>query len=82
MSATQRCRAYGHDRFRGVIATLRADTARYLHRSPEASSGGDDFKHRLSAFASQRLQRAGRCCRTGSPARTRPMSAASNTASR
>ena len=34
---------------------IASDTRRYLNRSPEARSGGEDLKHLLSAFATPQL---------------------------
>jgi serine O-acetyltransferase len=55
MKPATECIDYRHHTWRGCRESLRADVVRYLHRSPESASGGDDFKHRLSAFCTPQL---------------------------
>lgn len=50
-----RCEEWEHGRFRGAVAMIAADTRRYLNRSPESRSGGEDFKHLASAFANPQV---------------------------
>ena len=52
---TTRCVAWNHHRWSGLRESVRSDVVRYLYRSPESISGGDDFKHRLSAFCTPQL---------------------------
>jgi serine O-acetyltransferase len=49
------CVAYGHDTLSGVRRCVSEDILRYITKSPENLSGGDDFKHRLSAFVTPEL---------------------------
>jgi serine O-acetyltransferase len=55
MALSAQCLAYGHHKLSGVRRCLSEDVVRYLTKSPENLAGGDDFKHRLSAFLTPEL---------------------------
>lgn len=56
MSAfANRCRAWEHDRLRGVKRALAGDILRYLNKSPENQAAGDNLKSRLGAILTPQL---------------------------
>lgn len=50
-----RCRAWEHDRLRGVKRALAQDILRYLNKSPENRAAGDNLKSRLGATLTPQL---------------------------
>jgi serine O-acetyltransferase len=51
----EQCRAWGHDRLSSLPGLCSSDILRYLTKSEANRAGGNDFKHRLSAFATPEL---------------------------
>jgi serine acetyltransferase len=49
------CREWKHDRLTGLPGLISSDILRYLTKSEANRAAGDDFKHRLSAFATPEI---------------------------
>jgi serine O-acetyltransferase len=49
------CREFRHEAIRGMWANVSEDIVRYLTKSADNLAGGDDFLHRVSAFATPEL---------------------------